>query len=149
MGELCLCSQLMVCSLSRTIPGCIPHCRKPLGYKHGHSNSTSISKPLSVGAWGLFGDVVQFSHSVMSDSLRPHGLQDARPPCPSPTPRACSNSCPSSLWCHQTITSTVFPFSFCIQSFPESGSFPMSLFFASGGQSIGASALTSLLSMNI
>ena len=81
---------------------------------------------------------VQFSHSVMSDSLRPHGLQHARPPCPLPTPRACSNSCPSSLWCHPTTSSSVIPFSSCLQSFPASGSLPMSQFFASGGQSIGS-----------
>ena len=66
---------------------------------------------------------VQFSHSFMSDSLQPHGLQHARPPCPSPTPRACSNSCPSSQWHHPTISSSVFPFSSCLQSFPASGSF--------------------------
>jgi len=82
----------------------------------------------------------QFSHSVASDSLRPHGLQHARLPCPSPTPRACSNSCPSSRWCHPTVSSSVIPFSSCLQSFPASGSFPSSLFFASGGQRIGVSA---------
>ena len=83
---------------------------------------------------------VQFSHSVVSDSLQPHGPQHARPPCPPPTPRACSNSCPSSQWCHPTISSFVVPFSFYLQSFPASESFPMSQFFASGGQSIRASA---------
>ena len=82
---------------------------------------------------------VQFSLSVTSNSLSPHGLQHARPPYPSPTPRACSNSSPLSQWCHPTISSSVAPFS-CLQSFPASGSFPMSQFFASGGQSIGASA---------
>ena len=87
---------------------------------------------------------VQFSHSVISNSLRPHGLQHARPPCPSPTPRACSNSCPWSQWCHPTISSPVIHFP-CFQSFPESGSFPMSWFFASGGQSTGVSALASVL----
>ena len=84
--------------------------------------------------------VSQFSRSVVSDSLRPHGLEHARPPCPSPTPRACSNSCPSSQWCHPTISSSVVPFSLRLQSFPASGSFPISQLFASGGQSIGASA---------
>ena len=79
--------------------------------------------------------VVQFSRSVASDSLRPHGLQHARLPCPSPTPRACSNSCPLSWWCHPTISSFVIPFSSCLQSFPASGSFPVSQFFVSGGQS--------------
>ena len=92
---------------------------------------------------------VQFSCSVMSDSLRPHGLQHSRLPCPSPTPGVCSNSCPSSWWCHQTISSSVVPFSSCLQSFPGSGSFQMSQFFASGGQSIGVSALSSVLPMNI
>ena len=88
---------------------------------------------------------VQFSRSVVSDSLWPHGLQHARLPCPS-TPRACSNSCPSSQWCHPTISSSVVSFS-CLQSFPASGSFPVSRLFASGGHSIGASA--SVLPMNI
>ena len=91
---------------------------------------------------------VQFSHSVMSNSLQPHGLQHARPPCPSPTPGVYPNSCPLSWWCHPTISSSVFPFSSCPQSFPASGAFPVSQFFASGGQSIGASASTSVLPMN-
>ena len=84
--------------------------------------------------------------SVVSNSLQPHGLQHVRPPCPLQTPRACSNSCPSSRWCHPTILSSVIPFS-CLQSFPGSGSFPKSQFFTSGNQSIGASA--SVHSMNI
>ena len=92
---------------------------------------------------------VQFSHSIMSNSLRPQGLQDARPPCPSPTPGACSDSCPSNRWCHSTISSYVIPFSSCLQSFPALGSFPMSQFFQSGGQSIGVSASASVLPMNI
>ena len=92
---------------------------------------------------------VQFSHSVVSDSLWLHGLQHARLPCPSPTPRGCSKSCPLSRWCHPTISSSVIPFSSCLQSLPASGYFPMSQFFASGGQSIGASALASVLPMNI
>ena len=86
-------------------------------------------------------------HSVVSDSLRPHGLQHTRIPCPSLSPRVCSNSCPLSRWCHATISSSVVPFSSCPQSFPESGSFPMSWMFTSGGQSIGA--LASVLPMNI
>ena len=90
---------------------------------------------------------VQFSRSVTSNSLWPHRLQDARLPCPSPTPGACSNSCPSIQWCHPTILSSVVPFSSCLQSFPASGSLPMNQFFSSGGQSIGASA--SVLPMNI
>ena len=91
---------------------------------------------------------VQFSQSVMSDSLRPHELQHARPPCPSPTPRVYSNSCPLSLWCHPTISSSVVPFSSCPQSFPASGSFQMSRLFTSGGQSTGVSASASVLPMN-
>ena len=79
----------------------------------------------------------------------PHGLQHARLPCPSPTPKACSNSCPSSWWCHPTISSSVAPFSSCLQSFPASGSFSMSQFFTSGGQSIVVSASASVLPMNI
>ena len=90
---------------------------------------------------------VQFSCSVMSNSLGPHGLRHARPPCPSPTSRVDSNSCPLSRWCHPTISSPVVPFSSCLQSFPVSGSFPMSHFFASGGQSIGVSDSTSVLLM--
>ena len=91
----------------------------------------------------------QFSLSVMSDSLQPHGQQHVRLPCPSPTPRACSHSCPSSWWYHPIISSSVVPFSSCLQSFPVSGFFQMSQFFASGGQSIGASASASVLPMNI
>ena len=89
-----------------------------------------------------------FSRLVVSDSLWPHGLQHARPPWPSQTPRVYSNSCTSSWWCHPTISSSVIPFSSCLQSFPASGSFLMSQFFASGGQSIGVSASTSVLPMN-
>ena len=92
---------------------------------------------------------VQFGHLVMSDSLGPHGLQPSRLSCPSPTPVAYSNSCPSSWWCHPTISSSVIPFSSCLQSFPASGSFPMSQFFSSGGQSVGDSASASVLPMNI
>ena len=93
--------------------------------------------------------VSQFSHSVTSDSLRPYQPQHVRLPCPSPTPGACSNSCPSSQWCHATTLSSVIPFSSCLQSFPASGSFPVSQFLASGGQSIGTSVSTSVLPMNI
>ena len=99
--------------------------------------------------WKAIQSQFQFSHTVVSDSLQPHGLQHARLPCPSPTPRACSNSCPSSWWYHPTISSSVLPFSSCLQSFPASGSFPMSQFFASGGQSIETSASLSVLPMNI
>ena len=92
---------------------------------------------------------VQFSCSVVSDSLRPHGLQHARLPCPSTTAGSYLNSCPSCRWCHPTISSSVVPFSSCPQSFPASGSFPMSQFFTSGGQSIGVSASASVLPVNI
>ena len=92
---------------------------------------------------------VQFSCSVMSDSLQSHGLQHARLPCPSPTPRACSNSCLSSWWYHPTISSSVIPFSSCLQSFSASGSFPLSWLSVSAGQSIGASASASVILMNI
>ena len=90
-----------------------------------------------------------FSCSVMSNSLQPHGLQHARLPCPSPSPGACLNSCPLSQWCHPTILSSVVLFSSCLLSFTASGSFPLSWFFSSGGQSIEASASASLLPMNI
>ena len=91
---------------------------------------------------------VQFSRSVVSDSLWPHELQHARPPCPSPTPKVYPNSCPLSRWYHPTVSSPVIPFFSCPQSFPASGSFPMSQLFASGGQSIGVSASTSVLPKN-
>ena len=115
-----------------------------------------ISFPFrSQGHWAEFPvlnrrfSLVQFSHSVVSESLQPHGLQHARLPCPSPTPRAYSNSCPLSQWCHPTISSSVIPFSSFLQYFPASGSFPRSQFFASGGQSTVASASASVLPMNI
>ena len=91
---------------------------------------------------------VQFSHSIVSDSLRPHVSQHARPPCLSPTPGFYSNSCPSSRWCHPAISSSVVPFSVCPQSLPASESFPMSQLFVWGGQSIGVSSLASVLPMN-
>ena len=92
---------------------------------------------------------VQFSRSVVSYYLQPHGLKHARLPCPSPTLGACSNSCPSSQWCHPTISSSVIPFSSHLQTFPASGAFPMSQFFATGGQSIAVSTSVSVLPMNI
>ena len=90
----------------------------------------------------------QISPSVVSDSLWPHKLQHTRPPCPSPTPRVYSNSCLLSQWCHPAISSSVVPFSSCLQSFSASGSFPMSQLFTSGSQSTGVSASTSVLPMN-
>ena len=98
---------------------------------------------------GIMLSSVQFSCSVVSNSLWPHGLQHARPPCPSPAPRVYSNSCQLSQWCHPTISSSVVPFSSCPPYFPASGSFPMSQLFPSGGQSIGVSASISVLPMNI
>ena len=92
---------------------------------------------------------VQFTHSVMSSSLWPHGLQHARPSCSSPTSGVYSDSCPLSQWCHPTISSSVIPFSSCLQSFPASGTFVISQFFTSGGQSIEASASASVLPMNV
>ena len=94
--------------------------------------------------------IIQFSSVAQSClTLRPHELQHNRPPCPSPTPGAYSKSCPSSRWCHPINLSSVIPFSFCLKSFPATGSFPVSQFFASGGQSIGVSASASVLPMNI
>ena len=114
------------------------------------------SRPGSVTTWGAKEEIrvshfssVQFSHSVMSDSLQPHGLEHSRPPCPLPTPEVYSNSWPLSWWCHQTVSSSVVPFSSCLQSFPASGSFQMSQFFAPGGQSFGVSTSASVLPMNI
>ena len=97
--------------------------------------------------YNLVGRISSVTQSCLT--LRPHRLQHARIPCPSPTPRACSNSCPLSWWGHPTISSSIVPFSTCLQSFPAPGSFPMNQFFASGGQSIGDSASASVLPMNI
>ena len=106
------------------------------------------SKTLFLLQYHIF-QSVQFSRSVMSNSLWPHGLHHARPPCPSPTPGVYSNSCPLSWWCDPTISSSVVPFSSHLRSFPVSGSFPMSQFFISGGQGIAVSASASFLPMNI
>ena len=113
-----------------------------------------IGKLLALGYyWPVFSSVqfssVQFSHSIMSNPLWPHGLQQARFPCPSPTPGGCSNPCTLSRWYHPTLSSSVVLFSSCLQFFPASGSFQMNQFFVSGGQSIGVSALASVLPMNI
>ena len=101
------------------------------------SNGHGCSESSSIPCFQFFGGSVQFSHSVVSDSLRPHELQHARLPCPSPPPRVHPNSCALSQWCHPAISSSVFPFSSCPQSLPGSGSFPMSQLFAWGGHSIG------------
>ena len=107
----------------------------------------AVEEELLPSSFRLFSSV-QFSRSVMSDSWRPHEPQHARPPCPSPTPRVHPNPCPLSQWCHPSISSSVVPFSCCPQTFPASGSFQMSQFFASGGQSIGVSTSASVLPMN-
>ena len=104
---------------------------------------------LHLSEWQRWGDEDQFSHSVVSNSLQPHGLQDAELPSPSPIPGVCSNSSPSIKWCHPIISPSVIPFSSCFQSFPGSRSFPMSQLFISGGENIGASALASVLPMHI
>ena len=110
----------------------------------GPAAGPNPTRPVSFASFSS----VQFSRSVTFNSLRPHGPQHARPPCPSPTPGVYPNPCPSSPWCHSTISSSVIPFTSCPQSFPASGSFPMSQLFTSGGQSIGVSAATSVLPMN-
>ena len=120
----------------------------PLYY--GNTNLIILCETISILLlfhvnWRRHMTSVQFSHSVMSDSLWPYGLQHAKLPCPSPTPRAYSNSCPSNWWCHPTISSSVILFSSCLQSFQASESFQMSQLLASGGQSIGVSASTSSL----
>ena len=109
--------------------------------------STEVSTWKLPSKCSLINDLMSVQFSC-SNSLWPHGLQHTRLPCPSPTPGACSNSCPSGRWCHPTISSSVTPFS-CLSSFPASGFFPMSQFFTSGGQSIGVLALASVLPMNI
>ena len=122
---------------------------------HSFEGISPLWPPLPGKAIKLFSAVsktvssVQFSCSVVSDSLRPHRLQHTRPPCPSPTPGVYSNSCPLSQWCHPTVSSSVILFSSCPQSFPASGSFQMSQFLTSGGQSIGVSASVSVLPVNI
>ena len=120
-------------------------CFVPIIISLVHFTTWRISK-FSLGLYIL---VLSYCCSLMSDSLQLHGLQHARLPCPSQSFRVCSNSCPSRRWCHSTISSLVTPLSFCPQSFPASGTFPLSQLLASGGQSIGASTSTSVLSMNI
>ena len=113
-----------------------------------HNNPVTWPLKLTEAMPSYIYSSVQFSRSVVSDSLRPHESQHARPPCPSPTPGVHPNPCPLSQWCHSNISSSAIPFSSCAQSFPASGSFPMSQLFAWGGQSIGVSASTSVLPMN-
>ena len=118
-------------------------------HRHTHSHTIFLPHQNSLNTPNLFTTLVQFSRSVVFYSLWPRGLQHARPPCPSPIPGVYSNSGPLSQWCHPTISSSVIPFSSRLQSFPASGSFQISQFFTSGGQSTGASASASVLPMNI
>ena len=123
-------------------PG-LPHCRQTL-YRLNHQG-----KPKSEWMCIYINLLLLFSHLVMSDSLWSYGLQHTRPPCPSPSPGACSNSCPLSQWCHPTISPSFVLFCSCLQSFPASGLFPMNWLFKSGGQSIEASVSASVLPVNI
>ena len=132
--------------LTQSLRGCAPR------ISIGHRFPMSLRPDQKLKASGrpeMGGGFVQFSRSVVSNSLWPHRPQHTRLPCPLPTPGICSDSCPSSKWCRPTISSSVIPYSLCLQTFPESGSFPMSQFFASGGQSSGVSASASVLPMNI
>ena len=130
---------MLYCPIYFGLPQYLAHCRHARGHFFPRSQILDLIEYNSV----------QFGHSVMSDSLRPHGLLHTRLPCPSPTSRAYSNSCPLSWWCHPTISSSVIPFSSSLQSFPASGSFPVSQLFTSSGQSIGISAAASVLPKNI
>ena len=136
-------SQLLPCCWNTFVDYIILHKRIFTIFvnRHDHGNSINTKFASYLRA--------EFYHSVVSNSLWPHGQQHARLPCPSPSPRACSNSCPLSQWYHPTILSSVIPFSSCLQSFPASGSFLVSQLFVLGGQSIRASASTSVLLMNI
>ena len=122
-------------------------CPPPEDLPNSGIEPASLMFPALAGGFFASSTTLLLSCSVMSYPIRSHGLQHARPPCPSPSPGVCSNSCLLNQWCHPTISSSVISFSSCLQSFPASGSFPMSQLFASGGQSIGASA--SVLPMNI
>ena len=143
--------------LSKLLSDCHFFCSYSLSNSLDQSYITHLilllSQSLIISTWinpvvEVFIVLVQFSCSVMSDSLWPDGLQHTRLPCPSPAPRVYSNLCPLSWWCHPTISSSVVPFSSCPQSFSATGSFLMSQFFTSGGQSIGVSASTLVLPMN-
>ena len=134
-----------------TLQYCSVFCHTLIWISHGFtcvSHNEPPSHPPSPSHPFLHIHSVQFSCSVVSDSLQPHESQHARPPCPSPTPGVYSNSRPLSQWCYPAVSSSVIPFSSCPQSLPASGSFPMSQLFASGGQSTGVSASASVLSMN-
>ena len=122
--------------------------RIPLWKERQQERKKRITKQLENNTTAIFSPSVQFSRSVVSDSLWPHESQHTRPPCPSPTPGVHSNLCPSSRWCHPTISSSVIPFSSCPQFLPASESFPVSQLFAWGGQSTGVSALALFLPKN-
>ena len=124
----------------------IPSCNKLINCNGKESEKDYLCMCIYLN---IVNQLSQFSKSIMSDSLGPHGLQHARLPCPSPAPGTYSNSCPSSWWCHPTILSSVVPFSSHLQSFPASGSFPMNRFFTSDGQSIRVSASAWVLPVNI
>ena len=134
------------------IPWASPWGRKESDTSEQLSLFTSLPRLVPPGKptmeWYSTFSSVQFSHSVVSNSLWPHELEHARPPCPSPTPGVHSNSCPLSRWCHPAVSSSVIPFSSCPQSLPASESFPMRQLFAWGGQSTGVSALESFLPKN-
>ena len=151
--------------LPRGVSACEPWCERPWGWpqapageprcfttypdpRRAYSWSSTFQLPTVQDTGSIPFSSVQFSHSVMSDSLWPHEPQHTRPPCPSPTPGVHPNPCPLSQWCHPTISSSVIPFSSCPQSLPASGSSQMSQLFAWGDQSIGFSASTSVLPMN-
>ena len=136
------------CKTGKREPSVRPGFKRYRTNIQGSGGSICLICPVFLGMYHIGFSSVQFSRSVISDSLWPHRLQHARHPCPSPTPRAYSNSCPLSRWCHPTISSSVVLFFSHLQSFPASGSFQMSQFFASCGQNIGVSASTSFLPMN-
>ena len=119
-----------------------------MGRRHRHFSKKTQRWPRGTWKDAPYITIIQFSRSVMSDSLQPHELQHTRPPCPSSAPGVHPNSCPLSRWCHPTISPSVVSFSSCLQSFQASGSFPMSQLFAWGGQSTGVSASASVLPMN-
>ena len=157
MVSLCFCCWLRDSKAQSRISACSRRSNQP--ERSENKADTGGAETLLWESWilwnqqitNIFNKIssVQFSHSVVSDSLWSHGLQHTRSPCPSPTPRAYSNSCPLSRWGHSTTSSSVIAFSSRIQCFPASGSFPTSQFFASGSQRIGVSASTSILPMNI
>ena len=145
--------ELWVCMHVYKLVGVLLHWNNMILYLHNsfmlRDSKGCTYTIISIFEKSLEAKGVLFSCLIMSDSLQPHGLQHTRLPCPSPSPRAHSNSCPLSWWCHPTVSSSVVPFPSHLQSFPASGSFPVSQLFVSGGESIGASASASVLPVNI